>query len=495
MARQTRSSSGDSAPSFIHQNILQDPDKEICTFDSAHLSALKTSGIFPEGTVFRPFDREIRSDMVSDEWICFNAFPFTLGLQFPFPDFITEFFDTTKICFSQTMPMLWRVLLVLDQIKNNHIPDLSVHDLPLAYRLRCHGSCRFLFYSTSSDPLVLRATRNEEEWKSKFFFVKRDSIPGGTEYPVQWLRKADFRKLAPPLADSQKRIDAIRLLPEAERSFNPSPPTPSPLSSVNMSDSSKVPILLDLDKLDSYPTPVMVKKETPAATSSKPLPAPKANPRTRASTAKKRKGSEISAPGSEGFSYDELSFSDSLEPMTSFLNKGLQHLLHLYNDACGTVALHEARIKQLESTVADQGAIAEAKSRHYESLMKKVTQEAELKLATAEMDHEQAMVSFREGIKASAIVSLLQARIKMAYEAKETGLVCPAWPVDSWVAKLKELGGKAVPLPVEAGEFSKSAEVVDQAGDKKDAGADAGEDAGQDAGAEKPGKAGEDAAV
>ncbi|XP_035838948.1 uncharacterized protein LOC118486541 [Helianthus annuus] len=179
--------------------------------------------------------------------------------------------------------------------------------------------------------------------------------------------------------------------------------------------------------------------------------------------------------------------------MTSFLNKGLQHLLHLYNDACGTVALHEARIKQLESTVADQGAIAEAKSRHYESLMKKVTQEAELKLATAEMDHEQAMVSFREGIKASAIVSLLQARIKMAYEAKETGLVCPAWPVDSWVAKLKELGGKAVPLPVEVGESSKSAEVVDQVGDKKDAGADAGEDAGQDAG--KPEKVGEDAAV
>ncbi|KAJ0770831.1 hypothetical protein HanPI659440_Chr07g0262141 [Helianthus annuus] len=189
MTRQTRSSSGDSAPTFIHQNILQDPEKEICTFDGAHLSALKTSGIFPKGTVFRPFDREIRSDMVSDEWLCFNAFPFTLGLQFPFSEFITEFFDVTKICFSQTMPMLWRVLSVLDQIKNNHIPDLSVHDLPLAYRLRCHGSCRFLFYSTSSDPLILRATRNEEEWKSKFFFVKRDSIPGGADYPVHWLKK------------------------------------------------------------------------------------------------------------------------------------------------------------------------------------------------------------------------------------------------------------------------------------------------------------------
>ncbi|MFS7943444.1 hypothetical protein Hanom_Chr06g00500351 [Helianthus anomalus] len=114
MARQTRSSSGDSAPSFIHQNILQDPEKEICSFNSAHLSALKISGIFPKGTVFQSFDWEIRSDMVSNEWSCFNAFPFTLGLQFPFPDFITEFFNITKISFSQTMPMLWRVLLVLD---------------------------------------------------------------------------------------------------------------------------------------------------------------------------------------------------------------------------------------------------------------------------------------------------------------------------------------------------------------------------------------------
>ncbi|MFS7921209.1 hypothetical protein Hanom_Chr03g00234101 [Helianthus anomalus] len=53
MLRKTRSSFGDSAPTFFSQNILQDPEKEICSFDSAHLSALKTSGIFPEGTVFR----------------------------------------------------------------------------------------------------------------------------------------------------------------------------------------------------------------------------------------------------------------------------------------------------------------------------------------------------------------------------------------------------------------------------------------------------------
>ncbi|KAJ0574657.1 hypothetical protein HanLR1_Chr06g0224581 [Helianthus annuus] len=68
-----------------------------------------------------------------------------------------------------------------------------------------------------------------------------------------WCTDSDFRKLAPPLADSQKSIEAIRLLPEAERNFNPFPPSPSLLSSSNMSDSSKVPILLDLEELDRYP--------------------------------------------------------------------------------------------------------------------------------------------------------------------------------------------------------------------------------------------------
>ena len=161
----------------------------MCTFDSGYLSALETFGTFPEGTVFRPYDRELRSDASSTEWLCFNAFPFSLGLRFPFSEFITEFFQTTGLSFSQTMPMLWRVLIVLDRIKNTHIPELCINDLSLAYRLRSHGSNRFLFYSTSHDPLVLRATRTKEEWKSKFFFVKRNSIPGGMEYPVKWLTK------------------------------------------------------------------------------------------------------------------------------------------------------------------------------------------------------------------------------------------------------------------------------------------------------------------
>ncbi|MFS7916185.1 hypothetical protein Hanom_Chr02g00174161 [Helianthus anomalus] len=121
-----------------------------------------------------------------------------------------EFFRTTDLSFSQTMPMVWRILIVLDSIKKNHLPGLSINDLPIVY-------C----------------------WK-----------------------------LAPPTPESVARIEAIFKLPEIERSFFPNQASSSKHSSSTMSASAKDPIVFDLKELDSYSGPVQV-KETPATTSSK----------------------------------------------------------------------------------------------------------------------------------------------------------------------------------------------------------------------------------
>ena len=168
-------------------------------------------------------------------------------------------------------------------------------------------------------------------------------------------------------------------------------------------------------------------------------------------------------------------------------------MLSLYAESCEATKLREVRIQKLETTLNDQAKIAEAKTQYYENKLKEVTRNAEVDLAAAQVEHEGAMASFREEIKNSAIISLLQARIKMAYEARATGLECPAWPVESWVAKLKELGGSPVPCIAgsEAGESSKAAEAVAEIGEGTDAGANAGEDAR----AEAAKKVDEDAAV
>ncbi|MFS7920841.1 hypothetical protein Hanom_Chr03g00229501 [Helianthus anomalus] len=119
--------------------------------------------------------------------VCFLAYHFSIGIWYPFPTFISRFFELAGLSYAQTMPMVWRVLVTLDQIKSRHIPDLCIEDLPIAYRLRSHGSSIFLLFSSSKDPLILKASKNKDEWRRKFFFVKRDSIVKGVDLPMKWL--------------------------------------------------------------------------------------------------------------------------------------------------------------------------------------------------------------------------------------------------------------------------------------------------------------------
>ncbi|KAM0070829.1 hypothetical protein Hdeb2414_s0001g00017821 [Helianthus debilis subsp. tardiflorus] len=146
MAARTRSHAGESASSFIVQNLLKNPEKEICSFDNVDIVALRASGAFPDGAVIRSFDRTLRSNVSSKEWICFLAYRFSLGLRYPFPEFMMQFFRITGLSFAQTMPMVWRVLIILNQVKTFNVPDLCIEVTPIAYRLRSHSNNHFLLF-------------------------------------------------------------------------------------------------------------------------------------------------------------------------------------------------------------------------------------------------------------------------------------------------------------------------------------------------------------
>ncbi|MFS7993958.1 hypothetical protein Hanom_Chr12g01100271 [Helianthus anomalus] len=133
MASRTTSHLNEPIPTLMSQNLIREPEKEICSFNNADIAALKDSGAFPAGTLVHPFDRDVRSDASSDEWVCFFAYPFSLGLQYPFPPFISRFFELTGLSNAQTMPIVLRVLMVLNQIRCRHCPDLCIKDLPIAY--------------------------------------------------------------------------------------------------------------------------------------------------------------------------------------------------------------------------------------------------------------------------------------------------------------------------------------------------------------------------
>ena len=55
--------------------------------------------------------------------------------------------------------------------------------------------------------------------------------------------------------------------------------------------------------------------------------------------------------------------------------QGLECLVFLYEDACGSNVMLESQLKKAEATIADQAAIATAKSEHYEAKYKAMAQE------------------------------------------------------------------------------------------------------------------------
>ncbi|MFS7945684.1 hypothetical protein Hanom_Chr06g00527121 [Helianthus anomalus] len=362
-----------------------------------------------------------------------------------------EFFLTTGLSFAQTMPMVWRVLLTLNHIKTFYVSDLCIEDLPIAYRLRSHGNTRFLLFSTSNNPLILKASINEDGWKRKFFFVKWDSNDEGNSLPVKWLTSAPV----------------------------------------------KIPETFELEELDSYFGPAQVKMEprkvsnaSKSVTSSKATTVPKPSLilKTRASRSRKRK--EPNSPiDSDVFPYENHGFIESSKFMIGFLNQGLERLVHLYGDSCGLVKMLEIKLKRAEADVADQATIAATKSKHYEDMykamsqkhqatIKKIIQEAQAKYDAAQVQNEQDMASYRESLKGSVVVSLLQTRLKMAYEARAMGLECPSWNMEAWEAKLRNLRREPV-KPTVKPVTEEPTKVADADADGGDVGKDVGPDAGE----------------
>ncbi|MFS7962627.1 hypothetical protein Hanom_Chr08g00728871 [Helianthus anomalus] len=136
--------------------------------------------------------------------------------------------------------------------------------------------------------------------------------------------------------------------------------------------------------------------------------------KTRASSARKRK--ETDSPSTpETFPYENHGFVEASGFMTSFLN---QRLMHLYEEASRLNKMLEAKLKKAEVTITDQGMIVATKSQHYEdklkamtqehqAAMKKATHEAQAKLGAVQVQHEQDMASYREGLKSFVVISLL----------------------------------------------------------------------------------------
>ncbi|MFS7904522.1 hypothetical protein Hanom_Chr01g00037091 [Helianthus anomalus] len=167
------------------QGLTKNPSMELCRFTDPEVDQFRSC--FPDGTIFRPFDSSTKSDSVSNVWITFHASPFQIGFTYPFPIFTQGFFTLTSLCYIQAMSMVWRVLYTLEHIIEQEGIDIGMPELIQLYNLVSHGSYRYLFKSKPQKPLpTLKTTKNDTNWRNQFFFVRRDSIPNGSQLPKKW---------------------------------------------------------------------------------------------------------------------------------------------------------------------------------------------------------------------------------------------------------------------------------------------------------------------
>ncbi|KAJ0887611.1 hypothetical protein HanRHA438_Chr09g0392881 [Helianthus annuus] len=167
------------------QGIIEDSMKERCCFTDPQIDRIRHC--FPASTVFKTFDPTILSDFVSETWVAFPVTPFSIGYTYPFPEFTQSFFSLTGISYIQAIPMMWRVLITLERIIEQEGIDLGMSELAEVYNLVSHGSHRYLFkHKPFEEHPILKTTKNDTNWKRRFFFVRRDTLPNGKDLPRKW---------------------------------------------------------------------------------------------------------------------------------------------------------------------------------------------------------------------------------------------------------------------------------------------------------------------
>ncbi|KAK9069355.1 hypothetical protein SSX86_011258 [Deinandra increscens subsp. villosa] len=342
MVKRTRSSSvAPGAPAtvgdFVDQGFIPVKSEESCRFTDIDVKDLKESGQFPSNAVFFPFDPRLKADWVSTTWVCFLLYPFQLGMSFPFPALVNDFFKVTGLSYAQTMPMVWKILYSIDSLNRSRNLSIGIPEICATYNLRTHGNSRFVLQARTSDShLIPRATHNDHDWRQKFFFVRRDSIVGGKELPVQWVKKAPvFEKLIKPTPLSDKKLVAFYQIPVAERTFAIETSFSEPSNSEKMS-TPKTKMSFDLEDLSDYfdddvtaeaPKLTHPKVEhTSKATSSKPP-----QPKGKATTTKKRRGSD-SASISLPDCFEGLNATETINMLTGLQkHEGYKVTLHAYD--------------------------------------------------------------------------------------------------------------------------------------------------------------------
>ncbi|KAJ0776943.1 hypothetical protein HanLR1_Chr02g0051521 [Helianthus annuus] len=440
------------------QGIIKDSIKEHCCFSDPQINRIRYC--FPADTVFKSFDPTALSDHISETWVAFPVTPFTIGYTYPFPAFTQSFISLTGISYIQAMPMIWRVLYTLERIIEQEGIDLGMSELGEMYDLTTFGSHRYLFKRRPGEEYpIFKATKNDTNWKRRFFFVRRDTIPNGEDLPRKW---ATHGRIEDPEKDHQtvsfsvtvshlklspaakERLAAFRRLNPEIRSFKTTTQDSQEVSSgsVTMSSAGKPSKSASKFSVTDLANVRSSKKKTPASPTASIPEAP-----SKGRGGKKRKASE----------------AEDLQGLSLIR----QQFLEYFNEKFAEIEDYVGSVEDQDRKIADLQQVALLKDLKIADLQKDL-QIAKNETAKVLINADYEKHEITEDAKVSAAIAMYKTKLQMALEAQDPDFDRSTWDVEGWKARLAELDDEEEAeeiLTIEAGSSGK-----DQGGEASGAG-------------------------
>ncbi|KAJ0885314.1 hypothetical protein HanPSC8_Chr10g0443901 [Helianthus annuus] len=396
------------------QGIIEDSIKERCCFSDPQIDRIRYC--FPANTVFKSFDPNTLSDHISDNWVAFPITPFTIGYTYPFPAFTQSFFSLTGISYIQAMPMIWRVLYTLERIIEQEGIDLGMAELGELYELTTFGSHRYLFKrKPGEEHPIFKATKNDTNWKRRFFFVKRNSIPDGKDLPKEWAIHAisiSHLRLSPA---AKERLAAFKRLDPETRSFKITTQDSQEVSSgsVTMSSAGKSTRSASKFSVADLTTVRSSKRKAPTSPTASVPKAP-----LRGKGGKKRKASE----------------AEDLQGLPLIR----QQFLDYFSEKFAEIETYVGHVEDQDSKIADLQQVAVLKDLKIADLQKDL-QNARNEMAKVLINFDYERHEITEDAKVSAAIAMYKTKLQMALEAQDPAFDKSTWDVEGWKARLAEL--------------------------------------------------------
>ena len=158
------------------ENVLTEDD----------LAVLRLQAKFPSSAKLRLPPEGLGVESCPPGYVIFYAYPFLIGLTFPFPEIARSLLIALQISPGQVVPSYWRMFKCLYERTKSWDEPLSIAEVMHCYLVRRVIPGRLNLKRKQGRPsLFSESYVDDKGWKSNFFFVKRSSL--GRE--GSWLRE------------------------------------------------------------------------------------------------------------------------------------------------------------------------------------------------------------------------------------------------------------------------------------------------------------------